>query len=65
MNLALPPNEYYQCAQADALAAAILMPKEETLRQWYRHESIDWMVEYFGVPADAVVARLNLLGIKP
>lgn len=56
-------ESYYRHAQADQLAAAILMPKDLTLRVWKACLSVDNMADIFEVPAKCVIIRLEMLGI--
>lgn len=60
----MSPEEYYKHYQADMLAAAILMPKANTLRAWWSCRDVDTLAELFEVPIKAVVVRLEMLGIK-
>lgn len=57
-------STYYKHYQADMLAAAILMPKEETLRIWHNSFDVEVLAEIFEVPLKCAFLRLEMLGIK-
>ena len=57
------PNELYKEVQANMLAAALLMPKEQIIKLWKATKSIDEIADILNVSKDAVTNRLSNLGL--